>query len=135
MTEPLNVSVAPAMLLPTQLTSVTLPAEQLCHYIRDDELDRLGEMKSDLVSETCLASVDIFFGSLIPAIDGFSRFGDQQHPANGTDLIAMLMCAAFGLLAVVTGWQWWRRSRRHKGLVAEIRERPKVPVRLAHDNG
>lgn len=135
MAEALNVTTDPAMLLPVQATSVTLPASQLCHYIRDEELDRLGDMRSDLVMEICLASTGIFFGSVVPAFDGFRRFGAIANPTTGTDLLSMMLCFAAGSVAIITGLQWRARSKLHKGMVDEIRDRPKVPVRLAHDNG
>jgi hypothetical protein len=130
----LNVAQDPTMLVPAQATTVTLPAGQLCHYIRDDELDRLGEMRSDLVMEICLASAGLFFGSIVPAFDGFRRFGASTNPTTGTDLLSMMLCFAAGVVALITGLQWRSRSKLHKGMVAEIRDRPKVPVRLAHDN-
>lgn len=133
MTDGLNIATDPAMLLPLQPTSVTLPASQLCHYIRDDELDRLGDMRSDLVMEICLASTGIFFGSIVPAFDGFRRFGAKINPTTGTDLLSMMLCFAAAIVAILTGLQWYARSKLHKGMVDEIRERPKVPVRLAQD--
>ena len=131
MTVGLNVAQDPAMLLPLQATSVTLPASQLCHYIRDDELDKLGEMRSDLVAEICLASTGIFFGSIVPAVDGFRRFGATTNPATGTDLLSMMLCFAAFIVAIITGLQWRVRSQVHKSMVDEIRDRPKVPVKPA----
>lgn len=134
MTERINIDPNPAMVLPSQSTSVTLPSAQLCHYIRDDELDRLGEMRSDLVMEICLASAGLLAGSIVPAVDGFMRFGAAKNPATGTDLLSMMICFAALVVTVITGFQWHARSKVHTGMVGAIRERPKVPVRLAHDN-
>lgn len=106
----------------------------MCHYIADNELERLGEMRKDLVMEICLASAGIFAGSLVPAIDGFSRFGSTTNPTTLTDLISMLLAFAALVVAVVTGFQWHVRSKSHVSLVTEIRGRPKVPVALVYDN-
>lgn len=122
------------MLIPAQQTSVTVPAEQLCHYIRDDELDRLGEMRRDLVMEICLASGGLFVGSVVPAFDGFRRFGAEVNPSTGTDLLSMLICFAALVVTIISGLQWHARSKLHKGLVQEIRERPKVKVKLASED-
>ena len=133
MAEPINLDLNPAMVLPSQATSVTLPSEQLCHYIRDDELDRLGEMRSDLVMEICLTSAGLLAGSIVPAVDGFIRFGATENPATNTDLLSMMICFAAFVVTVITGFQWRARSKVHTGMVGAIRERPKVPVKLAHD--
>lgn len=110
-------------------TNISLPPENLCHYITDDQLRRLGEMRKDLVMEICLASSGIFFGSLIPAFDGFRRFNDTVRPATLTDLASMLVCVAAFVAAAITGYQWYVRQKNHVDLVTEIRNRPKVSVR------
>lgn len=113
-----------------QTTLVTLPDQALCHYIRDDELDRLGEMRKDIVVEICLAAVGVFFGSIVPAFDGFKRFGAREHPATSTDLVSMLLFTASLAIFVVTAILWYLRANAHKEMVAEIKDRPKVPLRL-----
>lgn len=115
-------------------TNVTLPDENLCHYITDDQLRRLGEMRKDMVMEICLASGGVFFGSLIPALNGFARFGAATDPATWTDLLSMLLCAAALVAMLITGYQWRVRQKGHVDLVEEIRNRPKVSVRLVHDH-
>lgn len=117
-----------------QTTQVTLSPDALCHYIRDDELDKLGEMRKDLVMEFCLAATGIFFGALIPAIDGFRRFGADVNPSTATDLASMMLCFAALAVAIITGFQWRIRSKAHRDTVEEIRSRPKMSVRLVHDN-
>lgn len=132
MTEGLNIADDSAVLLPVRSTSVTLPDGQLFHYIRDDELDRIGEMRKDLVIEICIASVGVFAGSFTPAFDGFKRFGAAQHPATSTDLVSMMLCFTALVVAIMTGLQWHQRSKSHKGMVSEIRGRPTVPVKPSH---
>lgn len=111
-------------------TNVTLPEENLCHYIRHDELRRLGEMRKDLVMEACLAAFGVFFGALVPALTGLNRFLNAPVDLSGSDLLSMILC--FGALGVgaVTAFQWYVRHRGHTDLVTEIQNRPKVPVRL-----
>ncbi len=89
-------------------------------------------MRRDLVTEICLAASGLFFGSIVPAFDGVKRFNAEVNPSTPTDLLSMLLCAAALATAVVTGLQWWLKSRAHKDLVTEIRQRPKVT--LVHDN-
>jgi hypothetical protein len=115
-------------------THVTVPSESRCHYITDDELRRLGEMRKDLVMEICLAATGLFFGSGVPAFEGFRRFNATPQTATGTDLLSMMMCVAALVVAIVTGFQWHVRQKSHVDLVDEIRSRPKVAVRLVHDN-
>lgn len=119
-----------AMQLPQGMspTEVTLPESNLCHYIADGELERLGEMRKDRVMEICLASAGIFAGSLIPAIDGFRRFGAETNPATVTDLASMLIAFASLAVAGITGYQWRVRSGLHQDMVTQIRSRQKVPV-------
>lgn len=119
------------MPLSAQRTEVTLSETSLCHYITDDELVRIGEMRQDLGTEICLAASGIFFGSIIPAFDGIRRFNAEVNPSTPTDLLSMLLCAAALAISLVTGIQWFLRSRIHKDLVGEIRQRPKVS--LVHD--
>lgn len=114
------------------LTNVTLSKEVVCHYITDDQLLRLGEMRKDMVMEICLAATGIFCGSLVPAVDGFRHFGDAAHPATWTDLVSMMLFISALVAAAITGIQWRIRARGHVDLVTEIQNRPRVPVRLVH---
>lgn len=108
-------------------TNISMPAENLCHYITDDELRRLGEMRKDLVIEVCLASGGIFAGSIVPAFVAFGHW--QTNKLSGADLIALLLFVGSLTAFVLTGFQWFARQRNHTDLVAEIRARPKVAVR------
>lgn len=116
-------------------TNVTVSDENLCHYITDDQLRRLGEMRKDLVSEICLAAAGIFWGSLIPAIDGLRRFNSEVSRASGTDLVSMMLCGAALAAALITGYQWYVRNKGHTSLENEIRNRPKVPVKMVSTDG
>lgn len=46
----------------------------------------------------------------------------------------MLICFAALVVTIISGLQWHARSKLHKGLVQEIRERPKVKVKLASED-
>jgi hypothetical protein len=109
-------------------TNVTVSGENLCHYITDDQLCRLGEMRKDLVMEICLASGGILAGSLVPALTGWQHWMSTTGASAG-DLIAMMMLAASVAAFFITGYQWYVRHQSHVDLVEEIRNRPKVPVR------
>lgn len=111
-------------------TNITLPQDQLCHYITDDQLEKLGEMRRDLTIEICLASAGIFFGSVVPAFDGFYRFNDAPRPATPTDLVSMMICFSAFIVALLTGWQWRKLAGYHSKLVEDIRNRPRVPVKI-----
>lgn len=116
-------------------TNVTLPEENLCHYITDDQLGRLGEMRKDFVMEICLAAGGIFFGSLVPALAGWDRFSENPGSVTGSDLLSIVLCVSAFVVCVITGYQWYVRHRGHVDLVTEIKNRPKVPVRLVQTEG
>ncbi|MBJ7440545.1 MAG: hypothetical protein JHD35_16165 [Sphingopyxis sp.] len=118
-----------------QATLVTVSAQALCHYITDDELQRIDDMRQDVGTEICLASAGVFFGSLVPAIEGFRKFSAPYPSATLTDLLSMLLSFASLTLALVTALQWWHRSKRQGRLVDNIRQRPKVPLHLVRDGG
>lgn len=107
-------------------TNVTLSDENLCHYITDDQLRRLGEMRKDLVMEVCLAAGGILAGSIIPAWTGWSHWSEDK--ATGADLVSLLMFAAAVAAFCVTAYQWWVRHKLHDDMIKDIRNRPKVQV-------
>ena len=115
-------------------TQVTLPAEPLCHYITDDELERLGEMRKEPVMEIFLWSLGAFMGALIPALQVLSQFRDDPTKLGGWGLLTLLVAAMTLAVAIVSGALWHQRSKTHKGMVQTVRSRPRVPVRLAHEN-
>jgi hypothetical protein len=115
-------------------THVTLPSEALCHYITDDELGRLGDMKKEPVMEIFLLTVGAFIGSLIPALQQLGKFRADPLTIDALGLLTIIIAAMMLGLAVVTGILWRQRFKTHKGMVDTIRNRPRVPVRLAHDN-
>lgn len=112
-------------------THVTLPSDTLCHYITDDELGRLSDMKKEPVMEIFLLTMGGFVGSLIPALQELGKF---QAAATITwfGLLTIMIAAVMLGLALVTGVLWLQRSRTHRSMVQTIRDRPKVPVRLVH---
>lgn len=125
-----------AFLVPSgaQETNVTLPPEALCHYITDDELERLGDMRKEPVMEIFLCSVGAFLGALVPALQQLSLFQTDPTKVTMWDLLTIMIAAAMLVVSIVTGALWHQRSKVHKDLVTTIRARPKIPVRLAQDN-
>ena len=106
----------------------TFQAEQLCHYITDDELDRLGESTRDFLVELTFTSGGIAAGSLIPAIAGANRFLRTDLTATGTDILSMVFCCSSLAVAIVTFMLWRSRRKNHQTLAGEIRSRPRVTV-------
>lgn len=110
-----------------QQTEVTLPASALCHYITDDELERIGEMRKEPVMESCLASIGVFSGALIPALSELQKYSSHGK----IEVLGLVTCfVAVGALTVgaVTGYLWKQRAETHRGMVGSIRSRDRVPV-------
>lgn len=133
---PVDQPSATAMRMPSgvNLTEVTLPDGNLCHYITDTELEAIGQMQQEPVMEICLASTGVFFGAVVPAWDGLVRFGDTANPTTWTDMLSIALAfAAFGI-AAVTAWLWKVRLQGRKNMVTTIRARPRIPVEVANAN-
>lgn len=116
-----------------QLTEVTLSPQALCHYITDDELERLGDMRKEPVMEIFLWSMGAFMGALIPAFQEFGKFRADPTNVGVWGLLTILIAAMTLAVAVVSGVLWRQRSKTHKSMVDTIRGRPRTPVRLAND--
>lgn len=114
-----------------QQTLCTLPQEALCHYITDDELERLSEMRKEPVMEIFLASIGAFLGSLIPASQELINFNTDPASVSGTGLFTMGLAVAMLAVAIISGALWHQRSKSHKSMSQSIRNRPRVPVKLA----
>lgn len=117
-----------------QVTNMTLPSESLCHYITDDQLERIGQMNDNLPMQICLSALGLLGGSITPAFDGLRRLGDAAKPLTSTDMVSIaLACVAFGM-CIVTAIQWYQKSKARSPIIQEIRERPRIAVRLVHEN-
>ena len=114
---------------------MTLPPEQLRHYISDDELEVLGNMRKEPVMEIFLASIGVFFGSLVPACAGLNKVGDTADPIMLSDMLSIVLAVGALGIMLVTGFLWRQRYKTSTNMVDNIRCRPKIPVRLAHGNG
>jgi len=125
-----------AMQMPfgAQLTEVTLSPQALCHYITDDELEKLGEMRKEPVMEIFLCTIGAFLGALVPALQVLSQFRADPTKVDGWGLVTLMIGVATLAVSVVSGLLWHQRSKTHKSMVATIRERPRAPVKLAYDN-
>lgn len=124
-----------AMQMPfgAQLTEVTLSPQALCHYITDDELEKLGEMRKEPVMEIFLCTVGAFLGALVPALQVLSQFKTDATKLDGWGLITLMIGVATLAVSIVSGLLWYQRSKTHKSMVVTIRERPRTPVKLAYD--
>lgn len=116
-----------------QITEVTLSPTSLCHYITDDELEKLGQMQQEPVKDIFLASVGVFFGAVVPAASGVTRFGDTTHPMTLIDAISIALAFIFLGVICVSGYLWFVKTKTQENFVETVRQRPKVAVRLAHD--
>jgi hypothetical protein len=106
----------------------TMPASELRHYITDEELGRLGEMKRDHLSEMFFAFLGLTLGGIVPTIDAVARFNAQTNPMGRVDLgVCFITVMAFALTALA-GFLWYQRSKGRKDLMEEIRGRPKMKV-------
>lgn len=117
-----------------QVTQVTLSPEALCHYINDDELERLGDMRKEPVMEIFLCTVGAFLGALIPAFQELTKFQSAPDAVGFWGLATMFIAAMTLAVAAVTGWLWHQRSKTHKSMVETIRTREKRLVRFANEN-
>jgi len=115
--------------LPSDLspTSVTLPKEQLCHYITDGQLERLGTVSQTSLSQVSTVSVGVFCGSLIPAAEALLKFDEGLTP---TGLLAIIMASI--ALAITILFMFLGKSQKNTrtNLVQEIRDRPRIPMKL-----
>jgi hypothetical protein len=117
-----------------QTTNVTLPAEILCHYITDEELERLGEMRKEPVMEIFLCTIGAFLGALVPAMQQLGQFSADPKQVDGWGLLTMFIAAMMLAVSIVSGALWYQRAKAHRSMVSNIRDRPRSPVRLVHDN-
>lgn len=134
MADGLNLAQGPVMWMPEGQTNVTLPTEQLCHYITDDELERVAEMRKEPVMEIFLCTFSAFLGAAIPSMQVLSQFSKDATKVNGLDLLIVMVAAMMLAVAGVSGVLWKMRAKSHKTMVDTIRGRDRIRVRLAHDN-
>ena len=107
------------------VVEVTTRPSELMHYISDEQLARLGQMRHEPVMEIFLLSAGAFLGSVVPAFQEAGKFGAVENAMNQWGLFTCLLCAMCLSVAVVTGLLWRGRLRSHVNMVEEIRGRPK----------
>lgn len=117
----------------SQFTEMTLADGALCHYITDDELERLGDMRKEPVMEIFLCAIGAFLGALVPAGQVVSQFQKDPSQVTLVDLVILIVAAMTLAAAVVSGFLWHQRSKTHKNMVTAIRERPRIRVGLANE--
>ena len=114
-------------------SEITVPGVELYHYITDDQLSELSTMRADPVMEVTMGAAGAFVGAIIPALQALAHFKDPKEPMGVIGLITVLIAVAALVLTIFAGILWYRRHRRHQGLAATIRSRPKVKVSVAND--
>lgn len=119
----------PQMVVSAELgVECTLPVSDLRHYITDEELDRIGEMKADHIGQLFWASVGALVGSVIPATDAISRFQDRTNPMDVTGLATAILAFMSLAIMAVSGWLLYERSKGRTDLLTIIRSRPRAKV-------
>jgi hypothetical protein len=106
----------------------TVPATELRHYITDEELGRLGEMKRDHLSEMFFAFLGLALGGIVPTIDAIARFNAHSNPMGRVDLGVCFITVMAIALTALAGFLWNQRSKGRQDLLQEIRGRPKMRV-------
>jgi hypothetical protein len=121
---------AAVLVLPPEMreAEVTVPGVQLFHYITDDQLTTLGDMRKEPVMEICLMASGAFLGAIVPAIEQLGRFNDAVNPMGITGLCTVIVAVIALAVAAVTGALWRQRLAGHQGLVETIQSRKKVAV-------
>ena len=122
-----------SLILPANVnhTLVTFSPTALCHYITDDELERIGEMRKEPVMEICLVSIGAFIGALLPAIQLLDKFSSSPGEVGFVGLSTVVISAVTFSVSLVTGFLWWSRTKAHDSLIATIRDRPRAPVTMS----
>lgn len=115
----------------SQVTEVTLPPGALCHYITDDELDRLSEMRKEPVMEIFLCTIGAFLGALVPAFQVLSQFRADPTKVDMWGLLTLMIGVAMFAIAAVSGFLWYQRGKAHVSMTDAIRNRPRVQVQHA----
>ena len=111
-----------------QVTYVTVASEALCHYITDDELDRLGDMHREPVMEIFLAAIGCLAGSIVPSIEAFARFNATANPMGLTGLATLMISVSSLGVAAITGLLSLMKVKQRGRLSERIKSRPRVEV-------
>lgn len=114
-------------------SEITIPGVELHHFITDDQLTELSNMRAEPIMELFLASVGLFFGSLIPTIEELSRFNSPTDPMGIVGLVTALITFGSLVAAGISGCLWKSRYKKHGELAKVIRSRAKVAVKIVDD--
>lgn len=110
------------------VTRMTAPESELKHYITDDELDKIANMKGGHAKEIFWSSLGLFLGALIPACESLIRFNAPNNPMGALGLLECGIALVGLAIACTSGYFWWDRAKGKKDIVQEIRDRPKLQV-------
>ena len=91
-------------------------------------------MRKEPVMEIFLCAIGAFLGALVPAMQQLGEFNADPTQVDGWELLTMFIAAMMLAVSIVSGVLWHQRSKAHRSMVDNIRDRPRSPVRLAHDN-
>ncbi len=107
---------------------LTYEPEILAHWISDEELEKLSELRSDHVVEFFWGFLGIALGSAVPAYLLMSKIGSSDDPIGKSDLFTICTFIVFTFLTGIMGFWWRKRHKSSEDLKNRIRNRPKVPV-------
>jgi hypothetical protein len=122
--DPVTWNITPPKIVQTQ------PDEILWHFITDDELGALADMRRDYLWEAMWAWVGLAGGAMPGAISaiGTRYFSTEPTPISTTDLSQLVLCSVGIALAVACCVIASRRSTGAKNLVKDIRGRTRRSV-------
>lgn len=116
---------SPGFRLPAgaQQTTMTVAPEQAGHYISDDQLTRICEMREEPVGGIFLGAAGALAGVASAAYQSASIALYRPEKIAGNDLINMAIAILALSIAAVTGFLWQGRRRRMPDIAREIRDR------------
>ena len=106
------------------VTEMTAPETELCHYIRDYELDMMSSMKDGHAKEIFWSSLGLFVGALVPALESLARFNAPSNPMGPLGLVICALALGGIVSAAISGYFWRQKAKGQRDIMSEIRARP-----------
>lgn len=86
----------------------------------------MSELRKDNVVEIFWGCLGALLGSLAPALQVFPKIGNTDDPMGLLDVLVVVTMCVSGILAIVMGVFWYKRSKGANDLVSTIRSRPQI---------
>lgn len=113
---------------PVRLRTLTYQDEVLEHWISDEELTRMSELRRDHVVEFFWAFFGTCVGSIGPFIEKLGKFSNNSQSIDVYDLISLIMFPLFFILTVIMAFFWRNSSSSNDDLITQIRNRAKITI-------